>query len=214
MTAHNIILADDHGLVREGLKRLIAGAQEFTVRAEAGDGVELLEKLKAHPCDLIVMDLSMPRMDGLEALRIVRQEYSHVKVLVISMLKDCVHFEHAMASGASGFMAKDDACDQINVAIRKALYGKKYISPSVMTMLSERLVRSMDEAETPLIEVLTRREKEVLKLLAGGMANKNIAAKLKISSRTVANHRAHICDKLGLRTTAALVKYAFSKGLM
>jgi len=213
MTKYKIVLTDDHGFVREGLKRLIEKEASFEVSDEATDGEDLLEKLKMHKCDVIIMDLSMPKMDGIEALKEVRKKYPKIKVLILSMLKDYKHFEHAMANGASGFMAKDDACDQINIAIKKILNGKKFVSPSVATLLADRLVRSLDEVEAPSLEIFTKREKEVLTLIAGGMASKNVAHKLKISVRTVANHRANICEKLGFRTTAALVKFAISKGL-
>lgn len=213
MAKIKIILADDHGFVREGLKRFIEKETTFEITDEAVDGEELLEKLKRCKCDVIVMDLSMPKMDGIEALKEVRKKHPKIKVLILSMLKDYKHFEYAMANGALGFMAKDDVCDQINIAIKRILSGKKFVSPSVSTLLSDRLIRSLDEVEAPSLEILTKREKEVLTLIASGMASKNVANKLKISVRTVANHRANICEKLGFRTTAALVKFAISKGL-
>lgn len=213
MPKSKIILADDHGFVREGLKRLIEKDDSFAIINEATDGEDLIEKLKGCKCDIAVIDLSMPRMDGIEAMKIIHKRHPKIKILVLSMLKDYKHFEHAMANGASGFMAKDDACDQITIALKKILDGKKFISQSVTTLLTDRLVRSLDEVEVPSLEILTKREKEVLSLIAGGMASKNVANKLKISVRTVANHRANICEKLGFRTTAALVKFAISKGL-
>jgi len=214
MSLYKIMLADDHGFVREGLKRLIEKEASYKIIDEAADGEELLEKLKINKkCDIIIMDLSMPNMDGIEALKEIKQRYPQIKVLILSMLKDYKHFDHAISNGANGFMAKDDACDQINIAIKKVLDGKRFISPSVATLLADRYVRSMDEVDMPSLEILTKREKEILTLLAGGMANKNVASKLNISVRTVANHRANICEKLGFRTTASLVKYAMSKGL-
>ncbi|MCA9407726.1 MAG: response regulator transcription factor [Candidatus Omnitrophica bacterium] len=214
MNKTKIVIADDHGFVREGIKRLIEQEPEYQIVAEASDGEELLAKLDVSRCDLVVLDLSMPKLDGIEALKEIKRKYPKLKVLVLSMLKDYKHFEHAMANGASGFMAKDDACDQLNKAIRKIIEGKRFISPSVSILLEDRLVRSFDEVGGPSLEILTKREKEILKLIANGMASKNIALGLKISSRTVANHRANICDKLGFHTTAALVKYAMSKGLV
>ncbi len=214
MSSTKIIIADDHGFIREGLKRFIEKEPSFSIVAEASDGKELLNKLKSHACDIIILDLSMPEMDGIEAIKQIRKEYPRVKILVLSMLKDYEHFEHAISGGADGFMAKDDACIQINFAIKKVLEGKKFVSSLVSTMLTDRYVRSLEEVSLPSLDILTKREKQVLELIACGMANKNIADKLKISIRTVANHRANLCEKLGFRTTAALVKYAITKGLV
>ena len=208
-----IIIADDHNVVREGLKVLIKKDPQLRVVGEAGNGEELLVILKSVPCDLIIVDIAMPEMDGLSALKEIKRLYPRLKVLMLSMLKDYEHFKNARIHGASGYLAKDDAGDELITAIKSVLKGKNYVSSSVTTLLAERQIRSLENGEYPSLEILTKRERQVLRLIAKGLANKNIAAKLKISVHTVENHRAHLSDKLGLNNTASLVKYAIAKGL-
>jgi len=214
MGKSKIVIVDDHPLVRIGLKELIRRDPELTVVAEAKDGQELLDLLPSCRCDLIVTDISMPNMDGLTAIKRVHAKYPKAKILVLSMLKDYPHFQEAMASGASGYLVKDDAGDQLVVAIKMILRGKKFVSPSATKVLVDRQLRSAEGGELPSLEILTKREKQVLAMIAQGMANKNIASKLKISPRTVEHHRLHLTDKLGFKTPSALVKYALTTGLV
>ncbi len=213
MKKSKIILADDHTFVRVGLKELINKDPVLSVIAEASNGQQLLDILKYKKCDLIVMDLSMPEMDGVSTIKKLHEEFKEIKVLILSMLKDYPHFREVMAYGAAGYMVKDDAPEQLVCAIKTILRGKKFISPSVTTMLAERELRSLDDA-VPSLEILTRREKQVLTMIAQSMLNKNIAAKLKISIRTVEHHRATLTNKLGFKEPAYLVKYALTKGLI
>ena len=128
------------------------------------------------------------------------------------MLKDYPHFKEVMSHGASGYMVKDDAPDLLVSAVKTILRGKKFVSPSVTTMLADRELRSLDDA-VPSLEILTKREKQILSMIAKSMPNKNIAVKLKISIRTVEHHRSNLTDKLGFKDAASLVKYAIAKGL-
>jgi len=153
-------------------------------------------------------------MDGLAAIKAIRKKYPKIKILILTMLKDHEHFKHAMANGASGYLLKDDAFDRLSMAIKLIMKGKQYVSPSVSAMETDRFLRSLDEADTPSSDILTKRESQVLKCVAGGLANKNIASKLKISIRTVEAHRTNLTNKLGIKTTAGLVKFAISKGLV
>jgi two-component system, NarL family, response regulator NreC len=214
MAKSKIILCDDHAVVRVGLKDLIQKDPTLTVIAEAQDGQELINLLLPHKCDLIVMDISMPNKDGLTALKEIHKKYPKAKVLILSMLKDFQHFEEVMRHGASGYMVKDDAPDQLLLAIKSILRGNKFISPSVSKVLVDRQLRSVSDGEVPSLEILTKREQQVLTMIAKGMANKNIATKLKLSIRTVEHHRANLTDKLGFKTPAALVNYAINKGLI
>lgn len=214
MTKSKIILTDDHAVVREGLKNLIQKDPSLTVIAEAQDGQELMDLLQSLKCDLIIMDISMPNKDGVTALKEIRRKYPKAKVLILSMLKDFQHFEEVMRHGASGYMVKDDAPDQLLLAIKTIIRGNKFVSPSVSKVLVDRQLRSVDDGEVPSLEILTKREQQVLIMIAKGLANKNIAAKLKLSIRTVEHHRANLTDKLGLKTPAALVKYAIDKGIV
>jgi DNA-binding NarL/FixJ family response regulator len=214
MQKNKIILADDHALVRVGLKELIQKDPAMKVVAEAKDGQELLDILPLHPFDLIIMDISMPNKDGLSALKEIHAQHPEAKVLILSMLKDYQHFQEVMRHGALGYMVKDDAPDQLILAIKSILRGNKFVSPSISKVIVDRQLRSVDDGEVPSLEILTKREQQILVMIAQGLANKNMAAHLKISIRTVEHHRAHLTDKLGFKTPAALVNYAISKGIL
>ena len=213
MPGYKIILADDHAIFRAGLKSLIAQEEGLRVVGEAQNGEDLLEQLKSLRCDLIVLDLSMPELDGMTAIKMIRAKYPKIKILILTMQKDGLHFKRAMTSGASGYLLKDDAYDQLLLAIRLILKGKRFISPSVSALMTERFLRSQDEAQNSALDILTKREKQILELITSGLANKNIAARLKISIRTVEAHRINLTGKLGIKSTAGLVKYAISRGL-
>lgn len=207
-----IIIVDDHAFVRLGAKEMINKEPGLAVVAEAKNGQELFKILSQQKCDLVIMDISMPQMDGITALKKLHKSYPIIKILILSMLKDYPHFAEVMSHGASGYMVKDDAPDQLISAIHTILRGKSFISPLVSTMLVDREVRSLNDS-VPSLEILTRREKQILSMIAKSMPHKNIAAKLKISIRTVDHHRANLTDKLGIKDTASLVKYALAKGL-
>lgn len=208
-----IIIADDHCIFREGLKTFIQREPDWSVVGEAENGLELLQMLKSLTCDLIIMDITMPEMDGLTALKEVKRMYPEIKVLMLSLMKDYEHFEQAKIFGASGYLAKDDAGEDLIPAIKKIMRGKLHISSSVTNLLAERQLRSMDDGESPSLEILTKRERQVLQLIAKGMTNKEVGCELKISVHTVENHRAHLLEKLGLKNAVSLVKFAISKGL-
>lgn len=209
-----IILADDHEMLRAGLKSLLDHEPDFKVVAQAQDGEQLLEKLVSVKTDCVVMDLSMPNLDGLATLKEIKKRFPKVKCLVLTMQKDQEHFKSAIANGASGYVLKDNAFDLLVMAIKMVMKGKSYISPAISELITEQYVRSIKDGDMPSLEILTAREKEILKLVAQGNANKNIASRLKISIRTAETHRSRLIHKLGLKTTAALVQYAMSKGLV
>ncbi len=210
-----IILADDHEMLRVGLKGLLEKEPDFRVVAQAKDGEDLLEKMVSTKTDCVVMDLSMPHLDGLATLKEIRKKFPKTRILVLTMQKDAEHFKHAMSSGACGYILKDSAFDQLVMAIKIIMKGKRFISPDISNLIAEQYVRSMDpEGDAPSLGILTLREKEILRRIAEGKANKNIAASLKISIRTVETHRSNLIQKLGLKTPASLVKYAIAKGLI
>jgi two-component system, NarL family, response regulator NreC len=210
-----VILADDHEMFRAGLKGLLDKNPDFKVVGQAEDGEDLLEKLAAVRTDCVVIDLSMPKMDGLATLKEIRKKFPKIKSLVLTMQKDEEHFKHAMAAGAMGYLLKDSAFDQLVMAIKVIMKGKNFISPAISNMIAEQYVRSsVEQTDVPSLEILTGREKEILRLVAQGQANKNIASKLKISIRTVETHRSRLIHKLGIKTAAGLVKYAIAKGLI
>ena len=214
MGEYRIVLADDHEILREGLKGLIEKDQSFKVVGQAQDGEKLLDLLKTTSCDLVVLDLSMPHMDGMATIKEIQRRFRKIKILILTMQKDHEHFKHAMKSGASGYILKEDAYDQLMLAIKVILKGKQFISPTISRLITDDYVRSSDETEGSSLNILTERERQILKLIAQGLLNKNIASKLKLSIRTVEAHRSSLTHKLGIKNTANLVKYALSKGLI
>lgn len=209
-----IILADDHDILRDGLKSLIQKEKGFRVVGEASDGCQLLDVLKRVKCDVVLLDLAMPHMDGMVAAEKIRELYPDVKILILTMLKDHEHFRHAMSGGTHGYLLKDEAFDQLIIAVKSVVKGKSFVSPSVASLLTERYVRSLDVSDEPSPAILTRREIQILRLIANGIPNKNIASQLGLSIRTVETHRSNLTNKLGIKTTAGLVKFAMSKGLI
>lgn len=209
-----IVLADDHSILREGLKSILEKFPEWKVVGEARSGRELLTLLKTVVCDLVVLDIAMPGMDGLTALKEISTHYPEIKVLMLTMMNDFSHFEKAKNLGAAGFMSKEDAGDELPRAIQKILDGKMYIATFVNALLAERQLHLMEHISSPSIEILTRREKQILSLIAQGLTNRKIALDLQISIHTVENHRANLSEKLGSKNVASLVQFAIEKGLI
>jgi DNA-binding NarL/FixJ family response regulator len=204
MERYLIVLADDHALFRQGVKKIVDGVADLEVAGEAGDGLELLSFLRTTAPQLVILDISMPRVRGIETLREVKKLYPAVKVLVLTMYREYLHL--ALSAGADGYLLKEDADRELFSAIDKIRQGKSYISP--------RLREELPEDEVPVPEPLSTRETEVLNLIAEGKSNREIATILCISVRTVEAHRATILGKLNLRNTADLVRYAIEKGFV
>src|SRR6185369_7700825 len=202
MGRYLIVLADDHALFRQGVKKIIDGVADLEVAGEAGDGLELLAFLRTAVPQLVILDVSMPRLRGIEAVREVKKLYPAVKVLVLTMYREYLHL--ALSAGADGYLLKEDADRELFSAIDKIRQGKSYISP--------RLRGELAEDGEPVPEPLSARETEVLNLIVRGNSNREIATDLSISVRTVEAHRATILGKLNLRNTADLVRYAIEKG--
>jgi DNA-binding NarL/FixJ family response regulator len=214
MSRYRIALADDHVLLRQGLRRIVAEAPELEVVGEAGDGMELLQLLNRIVPDMVVLDISMPKMRGLEAIREIKSRLPRVKVLILTMHRDPEYLRQAIASSADGYLLKEDADTELFRAIQKIRDNGFYTSPSLAKEAAElgkatcraEVGRSFDR------EGLTTREREVLKLIAEGKSSRQVAELLCISVRTVDHHRASIMDKLELKNTADLVKYAINRG--
>jgi DNA-binding NarL/FixJ family response regulator len=210
-----ILLADDHVMFRRGVRRILETMKNVEVVGEAGDGLELLRLLKDADPDLIIMDISMPNLRGLEATREIKIIDPEVKVLILTMHKDREYLYHALTAGAEGYLLKEDADGELISAIDTLRKGGTFISSLLSGQMADIFVdkfRPGGEPRTAPAELLTTREREIIKLIAEGKSSKEIGQLLFISSRTVQHHRANIMRKLNLKKTADLVKYAIQKG--
>ncbi len=202
--AVNIMIADDHSMIREGLKQLLELDGDIKVIAEANNGKDCLEKLNNYHPDVLLLDINMPEMNGLQVLEILKERKSDIKVLVLTVHNEVEYLLKAVEIGISGYMLKDSNSSELKNAIFSIIEGEDYIQPSLIPMLNSKLLE-MDSDKVKL-DLLTRREYEVLKLLTEGMFNKEIAMKLNISERTVKNHVSNIFKKIEVtdRTQAAV----------
>jgi DNA-binding NarL/FixJ family response regulator len=213
--AIRILLVDDHTILREGVRALLAGESDIVVVGEAGDGQEALEKVEALRPDIVLMDMVMPGMNGLEATGHIKRRHSDVKVLILSMYDDDEYVQQVIQAGASGYLLKGMAADDLILAIREVHAGSSFLNPAIAAKLIEDYVRRVrGEAEGAGEEPLTAREREVLKLIAEGNTNQEIADVLHLSRKTVESHRANIMRKLDLHDVTELVKYALRTGLI
>ncbi len=214
MQSYKILLADDHALFREGLKRILVEASDLEVIGEVADGLELLKTLSRVNPDMIMLDISMPNIRGIEAIKEIKTIHPDSKILVLTMHRDMEYLHQAIASGAHGYLLKEDADHELFLAIDKVKQGKIYVSPKLSEYLTEDWARIHRGEHEPASETepLTTREREILKFVAEGKSNKEVASLLNISVRTVEHHRANIMDKLNLKNIAELIKYAIQKG--
>ena len=213
MSPYRIVLADDHVMFRQGIKNILEKDKGLEVIGEAGDGLKLLELLNKATPDMIILDISMPNLRGIEATQEIKMILPEVKVLILSMHKDKEFVYSAISAGAEGYLLKEDADTELFAAIEKIRQEGRYISPLLLGDLTDELFQAHHKGQLTLqIEPLTTREREVLKLIAEGTSNKEIADLLFISVRTVENHRANIMRKLNIKSTANLIKYAIRKG--
>jgi len=214
MSPYRIVLADDHVLVRQGLRRILEGTADLEVIGEANDGLELLDLLKQLTPDLVILDIFMPNLRGIEAIHEIKKIHSDVRILILTMHRDKEYLYLALSAGAKGYLLKEDADKELFSAIEKVRQGKIYISPHFSEEVVDDLVQ-IGKGDTKTVfetDPLTPREREVLKLIAEGRSSKEIAQLLFISVLTVNNHRANLMEKLNLKKVTDLVKYAIRKG--
>ncbi|MCX6272320.1 MAG: response regulator transcription factor [Bacteroidetes bacterium] len=209
-----ILIADDHQIVRDGLKALLSGIPEISIVGEAADGDELFIKLKIIEADIVLLDISMPGLSGIEICRELSSAYPGLKVVILSMYSSEEFVFQAFRAGASGYLPKNISRQELIDAIQKINFGEEYISPSLSSGWANNLMKRAKEKPLSDPEVLSRRELEILKLCAEGMTNKDISEKLFISIRTVESHKNHIMQKLDLRTTADMVKFALRNNII
>ena len=212
MSPYRIILADDHLLFRKGLKRIIEDSQNLSVIGEAGDGLQLLELLKKTKPDMVILDISMPKLRGLEAAHEIKSVDPDVKILILTMHRNKEYLLQALSAKVDGYLLKEDTDAQLIAAIESIRGGKIFLSPLMSDDLSQDLLGLMENTDRSLDKTLSTREKEVLTLLAEGKSSREIADLLYISLRTVEHHRASINKKLKVKNIVDLVKYAIRKG--
>jgi DNA-binding NarL/FixJ family response regulator len=214
MEPFRIVLADDHILVRQGLKRILEEMADLEVIGEAGDGLELLKLLEKITPQMILLDISMPNLRGIEAIHEIKALHPETKILILTMHKDKEYLYQAISAGANGYLLKEDADTELSTAVETIRRGKLYISPLLSDDLTDDWATTYrGKSKLPYEpDNLTTREREVLKMIAEGKSSKEMADLLFISVRTVERHRANLMDKLGLKKTADLVKYAIQKG--
>jgi two-component system, NarL family, response regulator NreC len=210
-----IVIAEDHTILREGLKALLASSSELEVVGEAEDGrvaVRMASELKP---DLILMDLSMPRMNGIEAIQEIKKQQPEIKILILTVYKTEEYVLASLQAGADGYILKETNHAEFLLAIKNVLMGKHYLSPEISGKVIEGYLKSKrDRAPLTTWDTLTSREKEILKLVGEGYKNREIADDLCISLKTVEKHRENLMKKLDLHTASALTSYAIEKGLV
>lgn len=208
-----ILLVDDHKILRDGICSLVKGYNDIEVIGEAPDGKTALQMVRELHPDLVIMDISMPDMNGIDATRKIRNEHPDIKVIALSMHHDKQFVAEIFRAGASGYLIKDSAFDELDHAIRVVMSGKTYINPQIASLVVESLVSNSSNPPPHSFALLTEREREVLQLIAEGRSTKQIASDLSVSSKTVESHRRQVMGKLNIRSVAELTKFAIREGL-
>jgi DNA-binding NarL/FixJ family response regulator len=208
-----IVVADDHGIVREGLRRLLESEPDLKVCGEAADGREVLEQVASTKPDIVVLDITMPRLGGLETLERIRSEHARTKVVLLSVHSDPPLIQSAISLGADGYVLKNGRASEIVTAIREVMNGGSYFSPAVAREIVQQLRAPRTESKGPF-SLLSGREREVLHLIADGLSAKEVGVELSISTKTVEAHRTSLMRKLGVRKATELVRYALRHGLI
>ena len=210
-----ILIADDHGIVRTGLKLLLDRIPDVEVIGEASDGREAVRLAKSLEPNIVIMDIGMPLLNGLDAAAQIIRENERIRVIILSMHTDESYIVRALDAGARGYLLKDNADEDIERAIRSVATGRPFFSPSIAQTLLEDYLSLMRERKVQdSYELLTEREREVLQLLAEGKSNKEAATVLNLSPHTIETHRTNLMQKLGLHNTAEIVLYAVRKGII
>jgi len=206
-----VIIADDHPVMRHGIKRILEEETDMQVVGEAANGQELLQKIEQSPCDCVLLDIGMPGRDGLDALAYLRRNYPKLPVLILSVYPEDQFGPRVLKSGAAGYMNKESACDQLVKAIRKVCSGGKYVSPALAEKIAGDLAA---DNNVPPHEKLSVREYQVMRLIASGKTVGQIARELCLSEKTISTHRARILEKMEMKNNAQLTYYGIHNNLV
>jgi DNA-binding NarL/FixJ family response regulator len=206
-----VLIADDHAVVRQGLKQILGDTPDMVVAGEATNGQEALDKVRAEVWDVVVLDLSMPDRSGLDVLKQLRSERPNLPVLVLSMYAEDQYAMRVLKAGASGYLTKDSAAEELVKAVRKVVSGGRYVSPFLAEKLAFEIGRDLSKLPH---ETLSDREFQVLRLIAAGKSVKEIAAELYLSAKTVSTYRVRLLQKMNLTTNAELIHYAIQNRLI
>jgi DNA-binding NarL/FixJ family response regulator len=215
MEKHKVIIAEDHTILREGLRALLSSEPDLQIVAEAGNGREAVQIANLYKPKLVLIDITMPLTNGTEAIRWIKHRYPEMKVIVLTVHKTEEYIRAALEAGADGYVLKDDPSTELLHAIRNVLKDRKYLSPGISNrVVTGYLAGSTHSSSVGGLADLTNREREILKLIAEGKKNKEIAAYLSVSLKTVEKHRSNLMKKLDLHSGPALTAYAFENGLV
>ncbi|MGB3209912.1 MAG: response regulator transcription factor [Desulforhopalus sp.] len=209
-----ILLADDHVLIRHGIKNIIKKNDNFRVVGEVSNGKELMAFLENSKVDMIILDISMPGIGGMEATGLVKNKYPWIKILMLTMHKNKQYFYNAMAAGADGYLMKDDSDQELLIAIEKVLSGKSYISPYMVDDFTDDVINMYRTEKKSPFQELTKREKEILQLVVQGYTSKKMAERLNLSQRTIDHHRSNLLRKFNKKNSVDLVNYAIRNGFV
>lgn len=206
-----VLIADDHAIVRQGLRQILSDTPDLTVSGEAENGVQAVQMVRAGEWDVVLMDVSMPDRNGIDALKLIKKEYPRLPVLILSMYPEEQYAIRALKAGAAGYLTKQSAPELLVTAIRQVASGKKYVSPS----LAEELANAIgDDSERPPHEKLSDREYQTLVMIASGKTLTQIGEELKLSVKTVSVYRARLLEKMKLKNNAELTHYGLKHGLV
>ena len=215
-----IILADDHNIVRAGLRSLLEKTCNISIIAEASNGREALELIRKHKPNIVLLDIAMPELNGLEVTQSIVKEFPEIGIIILSMHKSEEYVLQALRFGASGYLLKDTAANELELAINAVMKGEKYLAPFVSKSVIENLLTRIDIKDSKVeinklhLEKLTSRQREILQLIAEGNSTKEIAFKLNVSIKTVEAHRKQLMDRLHIYDIAGLVRYAIKIGII
>ena len=212
---YRVVIVEDHAIIREGLRSLLSSGKEFDIVGEAEDGREAIRCIQNLKPDLVLTDLSMPRLDGMDMIETVKRQSPETKVIALTVHRGEEYVLATLKAGADGYVLKESTYTELMMAIRSVLKGKHYLSPEISGKLIEGYIEGRKSVKIQSIrETLTKREREILKLIGEGYKNKEIADQLYISVNTVEKHRSNVMERLNVHSTAALVALAIEKGLV